>query len=286
MYYMNTSENVDQVLVKTKLPTTANVAKVLTIVEPDKTYGRLGQEYTVSVWVYINAYGTSPTIPYQGILALLDNPQKTSASDTNVNDALLTIGLHPTKPQMIIRTGKYKGDNSRKPFTQFNYIEAEAAGQTTSSNDGVFGFSEVASTLNSNTPVVDDANTQCDVVDVDLQRWINVTVSVNGRIMDVYMDGKLARSCIMSNVQEIAINKAQKVVLLPVNPFSGYISGLTVSNYALTPDVIYGRYQAGPYFGTGFLDYLVDKLGVRISYTTTDGTEEYNILRDLFGIRA
>jgi hypothetical protein len=115
---------------------------------------------------------------------------------------------------------------------------------------------------------------QCDVMDIDLQRWMNVTVSVNGRIMDVYLDGKLARSCILSNVQRLSEKDLQYLVLCPT--FSGYVSGIRWSNYAVAPDVIYGRYQSGPYISTGFVDYLVDKLGIRIQYTTSaDGKQTF-----------
>jgi hypothetical protein len=273
MYYLNTSDNTDQVLLKSKKATSDVPKKVYSIVEPTKTYGRLGQEYTVSVWVYINAYST--TNNYQGILALFDNPGPRT-TPVNTNDALLTVGLHGKKPQMIVRAGKFKDDSARKAFTKFDYTDAVAAGPTVAGRPEKFAFTGDA--------LPDDASTPCDVMDIDLQRWINVTVSVNGRIMDVYMDGKLARSCILSNLQDIAADKAQKIVLMPTDVlFNGYVSGLTVSNYALTPDVIYGRYQAGPYSGTGFLDYLVDKLGIRVSYTTTEGQTEYNLLRDVFG---
>ena len=109
-----------------------------------------------------------------------------------------------------------------------------------------------------------------------MQRWICITVTVNGRIMDVYMDGKLARSCILNNVQDFGSSSEQYVALMP-SGFDGHISGIRWSNYALTPDVIYGRYQAGPYFGTSFLDYLVDKIGIRISYTDTSTTSSFGL---------
>lgn len=121
-------------------------------------------------------------------------------------------------------------------------------------------------------------------MDIDVQRWMNITVSINGRIMDVYLDGKLARSCIMPNIQKTS-NLTQLIQLFPTaDLYTGYISGLQVSNYAVTPDVIYGRYQAGPYFSAGFLDYLVDKLGIRISYQGTGETTTKSIW-DMMGIK-
>lgn len=261
MFYLSGSDQVDTTVLKNKMKTGEIKDKAYVVVKKDDTSGRFKNEYTVSTWVYINNYSTGNN--YQGILALFDSP----ATNGNVN-ALLTIGLHSTKPRMIIRAGKIKNETA-DPFTQYGYT---APGPTSATGSYVFSGSR---TLGDDLPA-------CDVMDIDLQRWLNVTVSVNARIMDVYMDGKLARSCILPNVQDVGDNGMQAVLLCSPNPFDGYVSCVTVSNYAVTPDVIYGRYQAGPYSSTGFLDYLVDKLGIRISYTSSTGAaEEVNLLRSL-----
>lgn len=264
MFYLSGSDQVDTILLKKKMKTGDVRAKAYVVAKKDETSSRFKNEYTVSTWVYINNYSTGNN--YQGILSLFDN-----FADRASNNALLSIGLHPTKPQMIIRAGNFHNtttDPNNGAFTSFTFTEG--TGQTPGKYDIVGNAS------------MSDALPACDVMDIDLQRWLCVCVSVNGRIMDVYMDGKLARSCILPNPQNVLDNGVQSVLLCEPNPFHGYISGVTVSNYALTPDVIYGRYQAGPYSSTGFLDYLVDKLGIRISYTgATGAAEELNILRML-----
>jgi hypothetical protein len=131
------------------------------------------------------------------------------------------------------------------------------------------------------TPTTEDALTPCDIMDIDTQRWLNVVISVNGRIMDVYMDGKLARSCILPNIIKTSPNetKQQTLKLFPTpNHFNGFVSGVKVFNYAVTPDVIYGHYQAGPYSSSGFLDYLTDKLGVHVTYTGSNETTNVSLL--------
>jgi len=37
----------------------------------------------------------------------------------------------------------------------------------------------------------------CSVANVPIQKWVNLVVSVYGRSMDVYIDGKLVRTCLM-----------------------------------------------------------------------------------------
>lgn len=124
--------------------------------------------------------------------------------------------------------------------------------------------SDAAGALSS--PTVTSPNTlpECDIVDVAVQRWIHVTVSVNGRIMDVYLDGKLARSCILPNVQQFGAN-AQQVIRMYT--FDGFYSGIHYQAYAATPDEIYSMYSSGPYAATGFLDFLMEKVGIKVEYT-------------------
>lgn len=104
---------------------------------------------------------------------------------------------------------------------------------------------------------------ECDVVDISVQRWVHVTVSVNGRIMDVYVDGKLARSCILDNVQQFTGVKQ----VIGMYTFDGFYSGIHYQAYAATPDEIHAMYASGPYSSTGFLDFLMEKIGIKVQYT-------------------
>lgn len=253
MYYMD-GDDQDLDVLRTKLASNQITKDNMSykIADKDETKYRAKSEYTLSFWLYLNGLGGEQAIP---LLALIDAPAS--------KKTLLTFAMHPSKPQMFIRAGKIKGAklNSDDPMTTFTQTET---------NYKWDGFSD---------PVDDGSLKSCDVMDIDLQRWMCITVSVNGRIMDVYLDGKLARSCILENVQDISSNDQQLVLLMPGGAFRGFISGIRWSNYAVTPDVIYGRYQAGPYFSQSFLDYLVDKLGIRIAYTGTAGTTNvFNLL--------
>lgn len=110
-----------------------------------------------------------------------------------------------------------------------------------------------------------DTLPDCDIVDVAVQRWTHVTVSVNGRIMDVYLDGKLARSCVLPNVQMFGLNNQQ---MIKMYTFDGFYSGIHYQAYAATPDEIYSMYASGPYAATGFLDFLMEKIGIKVEYAS------------------
>jgi hypothetical protein len=281
-YFSGEEKDID--VLKNKLSTTgANSAlqKAVIVVKADDSKGRVTNEYTISAWIYVNEYASGDNV--QGILAFFDSPVSGKSISANVY-----IGLHPTMPKMIVRAGNIKGV-TQDPFTQFKYnistsASAPPPGSSCKDSSTTTGTYQYAGDNELTLKSSDTDNKQCDVMDIDIQRWINVAVSVNGRIMDVYLDGKLARSCIMENVHEYKTTNAgpQVIMLCPSKTtYKGYISGVLFSNYAVTPDVIYARYQSGPYFSSSFLDYMVDKLGIRISYTDASGKTDGWSLADL-----
>lgn len=266
-WYFSDDEK-DIVVLKNKMSASAAKGKAYTVVKKNETKGRATNEYTISAWIYINSYNTSAKP--QGVLAFFDNAA--TSGDIHSN---LFIGLHPEQPKMIIRAGNIKSETTQDPHTV--YTNSESAPAPTSSSY----------TFKAENSLETGDNKPCDVMDIDIQRWICVAVSVNGRIMDVYLDGKLARSCIMPNVQNLSDKGEQSILLGPSSTtFNGHISGVMFSNYAVTPDVIYARYQAGPYFSSSFLDYLVDKLGVRITYTDAAGDAGNTSILESLGIKA
>ncbi len=287
MFYFNSSDQIDKPVLSKKMTTLDAKGKAVQVVAKDATKGRATNEYTISAWIYINNYSSSGKV--QGILGFFDDP--TTAQTGDIQSSLF-IGLHPTMPKMIIRAGKFlvpgttEAAGIRTETTDYTRYTVTAGAPGAAKTYTFLGDSASLDTIATSSTI--DANTPCDVMDIDLQRWVNVTVSVNGRIMDVYLDGKLARSCIMQNVQHFSSGGAQVIMLCPSsNTFNGHISGVMYSNYALTPDVIYGRYQAGPYFSSSFLDYLMEKVGIRISYTGVDANDSDSwALTDLLPLRA
>ena len=85
----------------------------------------------------------------------------------------------------------------------------------------------------------------CDITEVELQRWVMVTVVLSGKTIDVYMDGKLARSCVTPSYYKVDPTGVAPIVT-DKGGFDGYISNMSVANYAMNPDEIYRTYIAGP----------------------------------------
>ncbi len=100
-----------------------------------------------------------------------------------------------------------------------------------------------------------DGSPLCDLPQIDLQKWINLTVSVNGKTVDVYMDGKLARSCVLPSFYKVDAG-GYNATLLAYGGFGGEISTTMMYDVALNPEQAYKNYMAGPEPITNLLDWL------------------------------
>jgi hypothetical protein len=93
---------------------------------------------------------------------------------------------------------------------------------------------------------VDGGNTiihTCSVSNVPIQKWVNLTVSVYGRSMDIYIDGKLVRTCLLPGVA--SINNNANIYLTPLGGFEGWTAKLQYYPDALNPQEVWNIYSQG-----------------------------------------
>ena len=245
IYGWYSAPTTDIILLNTKVP--ANQTTSATISTGSLPAIRLGGAYTLSMWMYINSYDYRPGKP-RSVFTITDAQYYTPG--TPASGQFLAVGiLYPNEPKMMIRfatTGSRPDD-----YTQLDTYMSYMNGSYSTNSDS--------------NPI---ELPSCDVMEIDLQRWINLTISVNGRVVDVYMDGKLSRSCVLSDLPLASQDKAQAITLGGPLGFSGYFGTTQFSGSALSPDKIYSLYQAGPYPGidTGFIGFLANKIGIKLQY--------------------
>jgi hypothetical protein len=87
-------------------------------------------------------------------------------------------------------------------------------------------------------------NEGCDIKNIPLQKWVNITYVLNNRTVDIYIDGKLERSCVLRGVPKL---NDDPVHVCDNGGFFGKISNLVYLRYALKPDEVYKIYAKGPY---------------------------------------
>ena len=91
--------------------------------------------------------------------------------------------------------------------------------------------------------------TNCQVTQIPIQAWVNIIVVLNNQALDVYIDGKLTRTCVLGGVPSMAIG-ASAWVCPPNgsggNPgFDGWISSFRAFPYPLNPREAYEIYREG-----------------------------------------
>jgi len=91
---------------------------------------------------------------------------------------------------------------------------------------------------------------KCQVDNFPIQRWVNLLISVYGRTLDVYMDGKLVKTCLLPGIA--MINQNSNVYLTPNGGFNGYTSKLQYFPHPINPQQAWNIYTKG--YGTNIFN--------------------------------
>jgi hypothetical protein len=83
----------------------------------------------------------------------------------------------------------------------------------------------------------------CGVANVPIQKWVNLVLSVYGRTMDLYIDGKLVRTCLLPGVA--SINNNANIYVTPAGGFDGWTSKLQYYPNSLNPQEVWNIYSKG-----------------------------------------
>lgn len=185
-----------------------------------------GGEFSISGWIYLQNW--SYRQGFNKNVLTIGGVGKGSF-DT------IRIGLGATKASLLVRTSSML--------------------QKLQSDDSFFDTLQTGSGLFESATGADGAGGGCDIQQIDSQRWVQFAVAVNNNTVDVYIDGKLARSCILQGSYKVD-SAGYEARVLDNGGFGGYVSNINMYNYALTPDMVYHQYMQGPTPITGILNYL------------------------------
>jgi hypothetical protein len=200
-----------------------------------------GGDYTFTTWIYVNSFNKGY------------NKRKHLFELKGAGFSSLLVGLGAQKNNLIVRTHTKGAEGFEGSMHNNLKVEARVAEGFATTTDPAVGNLSTANVdaLFGTLAADSDASAVCDLPDIDMQRWVMVTVVLSGKTIDVYLDGKLTRSCAASSYYRVdATGEGVKPVVLDRGGFDGYVSNMAVSNYALNPDEIYRAYLAGPEGGT------------------------------------
>ena len=106
----------------------------------------------------------------------------------------------------------------------------------------------------------------CGISNVPIQRWCNFLLSVYGRTLDLYLDGKLVRTCVLPGVANIDPNAP--VYVTPMGGFSGWTSRFQYWADASNPQKAWDVYKAG--YGGSLLSSIFGKYTIKVSLMEGD----------------
>ena len=209
-----------------------------------------GGDFTLSFWIYIDDWNYK-SANYKSVFALGPDPISPQS-----NYPLVGI-LTPLQNNLIISAHTVQGTPT----------PGAPASSATPNINTESGLQAILGGQTSMSMFQNTIETPCDVKEVPLQRWVNITIVSSGRVLDTYMDGKLSRSCVLDNVVQVPRRKLH--LYLGLNGgFGGRYSSVQMWGTQLTPDVIYGIYQMGPTQASADVFTTIAKwLNINVSFT-------------------
>jgi len=115
----------------------------------------------------------------------------------------------------------------------------------------------------------------CEVADFPLQKWVNLIVSFNGSAMDVYVDGKLVKSCVVNMGSRLG--QTQAIMLgdkVPIPNDVGFITNVKLKAAPIAPQEAWDIYSQG--FGGSPWSDLLNKYKVKLSFIV-DNQEQASV---------
>jgi hypothetical protein len=114
----------------------------------------------------------------------------------------------------------------------------------------------------------------CEISEFPLQKWVNLIISFNGSAMDVYVDGKLVKSCVVNNGSKI--QETKKIILGDKSKIEdvGFITNVKLKATPIAPQEAWDIYSEG--FGGSPWSDLLNKYKVKLSFIV-DNQEQTSI---------
>lgn len=209
-----------------------------------------GGDYTITMWLYVNSYNVNR------------NRRKHILELAGENYSTLLVGLGAFKPTLIVRTHSREPDNAYTGVDSYGnptMPDSTACNATPNSADASRPDSSLTKAdvqalfkpLAMDDAIL-DSSPVCDMPEIDMQRWVHVAIVLTGRVIDVYVDGKLGRSCVTKSYYKVDPTGVKLKLLERAGSdgeagFDGHIANVTATNVVLSPSDIYRLYSNGPF---------------------------------------
>ena len=189
-----------------------------------------GGEFSVSTWIYVTKW------------------------DQDANKIFFSLSGGGKGSDSYKTMVMYLGKKTNKLGIRISYTDPSATGTTTT----LLKPDQVTNIINGISPYSDESSDfkKCDIEQVALQKWVSITAVMAGRTLDIYIDGKLSRSCVFDGMYMIdgdspyvelgGLSKNGSSIPNP-SGFGGLIGQTRVANFAYSPDQVYKNCLSGPF---------------------------------------
>ena len=199
-----------------------------------------------------------------------------SGAITSLTDAKTSQTIDPTKLVNNSGTNNYTYaiwmyvDNWNYRYGQpkviFGRNESSAQGDSNPSPSVVLGAMQNDLTISITTyPTTSGGSPlvhNCNIKNVPLQKWTCLLISLYGRSLDVYLDGKLVRTCVLPGVAKV--NAVAPVEITPDGGFEGYTAKFMYFDGPTNPQEAWNIYKQG--FASGGLGNLFEKYKIKVAF--------------------
>jgi len=165
--------------------------------------------YTYSIWFYVDDWNVKygePKVVFGRM-----------ASEMDKNQPCPLVSLAPLENNLIVSLAIYPGMDTA-PIEDTTTATATATATDTSIH-------------------------RCMVANIPIQKWVNVLISTYGRSLDIYIDGKLVRTCVLPGVARV--ESSTPVYITPNGGFSGWTAKFQYWPDSCDPQKAWNIYKAG-----------------------------------------
>ncbi len=170
--------------------------------------------------------------------------------------------VNPGAAKHIFSLGKVGTDDDATTLTgdqtMVVYLEPNTSNLKVGISTEPTSSTDTSTTIIGNATVIPTSNVHATVRDVELQKWVMLTFCLNNKILDIYMDGKLARSVVLPAMYKVGGVATDGLYLnaAAYGGFGGFLGNIKMANYALNPEEVWRLYMSGPSAPFSFSNWI------------------------------
>jgi hypothetical protein len=202
---------------------------------------------------YFNSQGTDPTmIPYFSFRYYSSTSSNPPTYSQSTPMQLETLVFPPTSTQTQVSGFTNMNEDIKMLYTPSSLFNIYNNNYITSSYNKKEGIVVRPPLLF--TGVVNN---------IPLQTWVNITINITNRSLDIYINGKLEQTYIVPGVPSQM--DGTPITVAPPPTFTGWTSNLQYYPYNLNPQTVWSIYQQG-YTSNSSILSLLSKYSIKLIF--------------------